>query len=193
MLGHRDDASLGFGFDQDESGTGGRLTSRQRAMRGQADELEFLELPAPEGRKKKELAAEEAALRRSEKARRRKMLAKKHEEEAKNQTIRMLLNTQERPREGEDSKGGSKRTHRLDVAHIRETMQRESTTLSFTEDAVPYTCMPENMTTSAPPPMRLCGVQSCQRPRRYVDATTNTPLCSLQCYKALHMHMVVAP
>ena len=34
-----------------------------------------------------------------------------------------------------------------------------------------------------PKPVVLCGVDGCSNPKKYACSKTNTPLCSLACYK----------
>ena len=40
-----------------------------------------------------------------------------------------------------------------------------------------------------PPPREKCAVPSCTNPYKYRDSKSKLPLCSLQCYKALHEKM----
>eukprot|EP00124_Ichthyophonus_hoferi_P004986 Ihof_evm3s631 gene=Ihof_evmTU3s631 len=132
-----DDADI-FSEPEEKMGTSsGRLTSRQRAMRGQT-ELELVELPQEGRRRGRDIPDEEKAHKRSEKARKRKLVAKKHEEEAKQQTIRQLLNTQDR--QTEDTKF-VKTFHELTEPFIRSISNKTRITIQIPEEALQSTCL----------------------------------------------------
>ncbi|PAV18720.1 hypothetical protein PNOK_0556300 [Pyrrhoderma noxium] len=75
-----------------------RLTQRQAALAGIAEQAEHLVLEETVSKKKKYLNETEAALRREETARKRKNLSVKKLEDEKTETINRLLKKQSRPR-----------------------------------------------------------------------------------------------
>ena len=158
------------------------MTSRQRALHGEAvvGENELLELPMyPE---KSEVESEEVERKRKLKAKKRKQLEEKQAEETKALTIEKLL-----------TKGGSQKTKK-DVLNVKTDKNKTGEGYYRYSDSAlgVFIAYPEGLTfplapvvAKEPPKPVVCSVDGCVNVKKYACSRTKLPVCSLQCYKLL--------
>ncbi|EDW09740.2 INO80 complex subunit B [Drosophila mojavensis] len=162
------------------------MTARQRAMYERTQDTEpalagFVEeliaLPSGYREKEKPQTAEEiqkAAL----KSQKRKQQADERREKDKQKTMERLLKKQE---------NGKQRSAARKLQNQKQTTPL--LTYMNTLDGA-YIIVPpgqefpiQAQTAIKPPPAKLCGVSGCGKRKVYNCSKTNTPLCSLACYK----------
>lgn len=179
------------------------LTTRQRALLSGKDassvSIEFPNgLPPPPPRKQKEKLTEvEQQLKKAEAAERRRLQNEKAARESEAEAIRKILGQDSSRKKREDKikkrqeelaeeRAANART--LPPNTIRCVMGPTGTTVTFSEDmGLPRIF--DTKTLSYPPPREKCAGPSCKNPYKYRDSVTKAPLCSLQCYKAIHEKM----
>ncbi|KAK1398770.1 PAPA-1 domain-containing protein [Heracleum sosnowskyi] len=183
------------------------LTTRQRALVSGKDSsyvaganaIEFPNgLPPPPPRTQKEKLTEvEQQLKKAEAAERRRLQREKAARESEAEAIRKILGQDSSRKKREDKikkrqeelaqeRAANART--LPPNTIRCVMGPTGTTVTFSEDVgLPHIFEPKPC--SYPPPREKCAGPSCSNPYRYRDSKTKVPLCSLQCYKAIHEKM----
>ncbi|KAL2556492.1 HIT zinc finger [Forsythia ovata] len=182
------------------------LTTRQRALLSSKDasasgvsQIEFPDgLPPPPPRKQKEKLSEvEQQTKKAEAAQRRKIQNEKAARELEAEAIRKIL-SQDSSRKKKEEKMKKRREELAQekVANaktlasntIRWTMRSTGTIVTFPQDmALPK--MFDSKPLSYPPPREKCAGPSCTNPYKYRDSKSKLPLCSLQCYKAIHEKM----
>ncbi|KAL8094474.1 uncharacterized protein LOC141692733 [Apium graveolens] len=179
------------------------LTTRQRALLSGKDassvSIEFPNgLPPPPPRKQKEKLTEvEQQLKKAEAAERRKLQNEKAARESEAEAIRKILGQDSSRKKREDkikkrqedlAEERAANAKTLPPNTIRCVMGPTGTTVTFSED-VGLPRIFDTKTCSYPPPREKCAGPSCNNPYKYRDSVTKAPLCSLQCYKAIHEKM----
>ncbi|KAI7748450.1 hypothetical protein M8C21_007608 [Ambrosia artemisiifolia] len=178
------------------------LTSRQRALLSGRDyasaatQIEFPNgLPPAAPRKQKEkLTDVEQQLKKAEAAERRRIQNEKAARESEAEAIRKILGQDSSRKKREDKlKKRQEELAQEKAANakilapntIRTVMGPTGTTVAFAEDiGLPHIFDPRP---SCYPPLReICVGPSCTNPYKYRDSKSKLPLCSLQCYKAVH-------
>jgi INO80 complex subunit B len=185
------------------------LTARQRAMQTSKDVdresapslIEYPEgLTNPLSRKgKNNLSEAERQVKRVEAAHRRKQQVEKTARDIQATAIQRIL--------GQDSTR-KRRENRLEKQRqdieeekkaaelapstnsIRWNLGPSGSIVSFSEDVG----LPSFFSTGPcryPPPREKCAAPTCSNSHKYRDGKSNVPLCSLQCYKAVHTTLPV--
>ncbi|KAK9076537.1 hypothetical protein SSX86_004871 [Deinandra increscens subsp. villosa] len=180
-------------------------TRRQRALLSGKDsssadtQIEFPNgLPPAAPRKKKEQLTElEQQLKKTEAAERRRMQNAKAARESEAEAIRKILGQDSSRKKREDKikkrqeelaqeKAANAKT--LAPSTIRIVIGPTGTTVAFAEDiGLPRIFDPKPC--CYPPSREKCAGPSCPNVYRYRDSKSKLPLCSLQCYKAVHEMM----
>ncbi|CAL5357742.1 hypothetical protein CsSME_00047463 [Camellia sinensis var. sinensis] len=183
------------------------LTNRQRALLSSKDAssasgasiIEFPNglPPAPPRKQKEQLSELEQQLKKAEAAQRRRLQVEKAARESEAEAIRKILGQdssrkkredklKKRREELEQERAASART--LASNTIRWVIGPSSTVVTFSNDmGLPSIFNPKPC--SYPPPRERCAGPSCTNPYKYRDSKSKLPLCSLQCYKAMHEKM----
>ncbi|KAI3977666.1 hypothetical protein MKX01_030889 [Papaver californicum] len=182
------------------------LTSRQRALQSGKDisagpgasMIEFPNglPPAPSRKQKEKLSEVEQQLKKAEAAHRRKTQAEKAARESEAEAIRKILGQDSSRKKKEDKlqkrrdEIAQERTSNSTLSSnmIRWVIGPTGTVVIFpTEIGLPRIF--DSKPCSYPPPRAKCAGPSCTNTYRYRDSKSNLPLCSLQCYKAIHEQM----
>lgn len=180
------------------------LTARQRAMQSSRDVdsevganlIEFPEgLPQTSQRKRKEKLSEvEQQLKKAEAAQRRKMQVEKAASEIQAEAIKKILGQdslrkkrEDKIRKQRDEMAQEKAASAMMLASnsVRWVMGPSGTVVSFSEN----TGLPSIFNSGPcryPPPREKCAGPSCNNTYKYRDSKSKLPLCSLQCYRAIH-------
>ncbi|CAA2967012.1 calponin homology domain-containing DDB_G0272472-like [Olea europaea subsp. europaea] len=179
------------------------LTTRQRALLSKdassesgASQIEFPNglPPAPPRKQKEELSEMEQQLKKAEIALRRKMQNEKAARESEAEAIRKILGQDSSRKKREDKVKKRQEELALEKAAnaqmlasstIRWVMGPTGTTVIFPQD-MGFPKIFESKLCSYPPPREKCAGPSCTNPYKYRDSKSKLPLCSLQCYKAIH-------
>ncbi|ERN02107.1 hypothetical protein AMTRI_Chr02g223570 [Amborella trichopoda] len=179
------------------------LTTRQRALQSGKDSgvaanlIEFPDgLPATQKKKKEKMTEVEQQLKKAEAAQRRRMQVEKANKELEAEAIRKILGQdsnrkkrEDKIRKHQDELAQAKAATAMTLASstIRLVSGPNGTTVSFPEDGLPsiFSSTP----CSYPPPREKCAGPSCTNIYKYRDSKSNLPLCSLQCYRAIHQTM----
>ncbi|CAN6581835.1 unnamed protein product [Malus baccata var. baccata] len=183
------------------------VTTRQRALKtGKnvssslgASVIEFPNglPPAPPKKLKEKPGALEQQIKKAEAAERRRMQVEKATRESEAEAIRKIL--------GQDS---SRKKREDKIKKWQEDMAQERAANAFIlpPDSVRWVIGPsgsvgtfpnemglpaifDSKPCSYPPPREKCAGPYCTNPYRYRDLQSKLPLCSLQCYKAIHEKM----
>ncbi|MCL7037096.1 hypothetical protein MKW94_030254 [Papaver nudicaule] len=182
------------------------LTSRQRALQSGKDisagsGASLIEFPnglppAPSRKQKDKLSEVEQQIKKAEAAHKRKTQAEKAARESEAEAIRKIL--------GQDS---SRKKKEDKLQKRRDEIAQERTSNSaLSSNTVRWVIGPtgtvvifpneiglpnifDSKPCSYPPPRAKCAGPSCTNTYRYRDSKSNLPLCSLQCYKAIHEQM----
>ncbi|VFQ78546.1 unnamed protein product [Cuscuta campestris] len=181
------------------------LTTRQRALLSSKEpsagvnEVEFPNgLPPPPSRKQKEKLTEvEQQLKKTEAAHRRKMQNEKAARESEAEAIRKILGQDSNRKKKEDR--AKKRQEELAqekaAKHqvlasetVRIVMRPTGTVVTFPIE-MGFPPIFESKPCSYPAPREKCAGPSCLNPYKYRDSKSKLPLCSLNCYKAIHSKM----
>ncbi|KAF5801047.1 putative INO80 complex subunit B-like region, Zinc finger, HIT-type, INO80 complex, subunit Ies2 [Helianthus annuus] len=181
------------------------LTSRQRAIRSGRDsasaatQIEFPNgLPPAAPRKQKEkLTDVEQQLKKAEAAERRRIQNEKAARESEAEAIRKILGQDSSRKKREDKlKKRQEELAQEKAANakilapntIRTVIGPTGTTVAFAEDiGLPHIFNPKS--SCYPPRRERCVGPSCTNAYKYRDSKLKLPLCSLQCYKAVHEKM----
>ncbi|CAI9761500.1 unnamed protein product [Fraxinus pennsylvanica] len=184
------------------------LTTRQRALLSKdtpsasgASQIEFPNglPPAPSRKQKEKLSEMEQQLKKAEIAQRRKMQNEKAARESEAEAIRKILGQDSSRKKREDkvkkrleelAQEKVASAHMLASSTIRWVMGPTGTTVTFPQD-MGFPKIFESKLCSYPPPREKCAGPSCTNPYKYRDSKSKLPLCSLQCYKAIHEKMQV--
>ncbi|KAI8531690.1 hypothetical protein RHMOL_Rhmol11G0155500 [Rhododendron molle] len=193
----------------DDLGDGKRemaITTRQRALQSVkhissnsgASVVEFPNGLPPAPRKQKEKLSEvEQQLKKAEVAQRRRMQTEKAARESEAEAIRKIL--------GQDS-SRKKREDKLKQRQEELAQERATNAMTLASNTVRWLLGPtgsvvtfpnemglpsifEPKACSYPPPREKCAGPSCTNAYKYRDSKSKVPLCSLQCYKAIHEKM----
>lgn len=180
------------------------LTTRQRALLSSKDPssvsgasvIEFPNgLPHATHRKQKEKLTEvELQLKKAEAAQRRRLQVEKVARESEAEAIRKILGQDSSRKKREDKI--KKRKEELEQAKaanalmlaastIRWVMGPSGTVVTFPND-MGLPSIFNQKPYSYPCPREKCAGPFCTNPYKYRDSKSNIPLCSLQCYKAVH-------
>ncbi|CAI9767863.1 unnamed protein product [Fraxinus pennsylvanica] len=181
-------------------------TTRQRALLSSKDasssgasKIEFPDgLPLPPPRKQKEiLSVVEQQMKKAEASQRRKIHNEKVARELEAEAIRKILSQDSTRKKREDKM--KKRREELAQEKVANAKTLASNTIRWTMgSAGTIVTFPEDMglpkffdskPLSYPPPHEKCAGPSCTNPYKYRDSKSKLPLCSLQCYKAIHEKM----
>ncbi|ERN02695.1 uncharacterized protein LOC18430816 isoform X1 [Amborella trichopoda] len=184
------------------------LTARQRALQSSkvANPEATTNLMAfPDGlpmtgrrRQKEKLSEVEQQLKKAEAAQRRRMQVEKAAKEIQAEAIRKILGNdpsrekrRDKLRKKQDGKAREKATASRDLESnsVRWVTGPCGTIVSFSEDAGLPSIF-KSTKCSYPPPREKCAVPSCTNDYKYRDSKSNLPLCSLQCYRAVHNEML---
>ncbi|XP_042517871.1 nucleolar protein dao-5-like [Macadamia integrifolia] len=183
------------------------LTTRQRAMQSGKDVtsgtgaslIEFPNglPPAPPRKQKEKLSEVEQQLKKAEAAQRRRMQVEKAARESEAEAIRKILgqDSSRKKREDKNKKrrdelAQEKAANAITLASntVRWIMGPTGTVVTFPKE-VGLPSIFDTKPRSYPPPREKCAGPSCSNTYKYRDSKTNLPLCSLQCYKAIHENM----
>ncbi|RIB14097.1 PAPA-1-like conserved region-domain-containing protein [Gigaspora rosea] len=159
------------------------LTKRQRAKLDDNYDSDLLQLPM-EPMKKKQLTEEEMLLKKSEIARRRKHQSIQRAEQDKMDTINRLLKKQASKKRSKDqdetdsiNKDDNSTNSQTPVAFHYVT-NKDGCTLSVPHDIeipIQFSKGP-----NYPPPIPLCSVSGCTRPKKYRGVNTLKYACSME-------------
>ncbi|CAN1219497.1 hypothetical protein LINPERPRIM_LOCUS1614 [Linum perenne] len=186
------------------------VTTRQRALQtgkdgsstdlgGGGGVIEFPNglPPAPPKKQKEKLTEVEQQLKRAEALQRRRLQVEKAARESEAEAIRKIL--------GQDSsrKKREEKVKKRQEEIAQAMIERAANFLTLASDRVRWVDGPSGTVVtfpeeiglpsifhskpqSYPPPREKCAVPSCTNPYKYRDSKSKLPLCSLQCYKAIH-------
>lgn len=168
---------------------------RDISMSSGANNIEFPNglPPAPPRKQKEKLSEIEHQLKRAEAAQRRRIQNEKAARESEAEAIRKILGQDSsRKRREEKIKKQKEELAQEKAANaavasnvVRWVMSPSGTTVTFPDDiGLPSIFKPKHF--SYPPPREKCAGPSCSNAYKYRDSESNLPLCSLQCYKAIH-------
>ncbi|PQP96113.1 uncharacterized protein Pyn_37867 [Prunus yedoensis var. nudiflora] len=180
------------------------VTTRQRALKTGnnvasslgASPIEFPNglPPAPPRKQKEKLCALEQQIKKAEAAERRRMQVEKAARESEAEAIRKIL--------GQDS-SRKKREDKIKKRQEDLAQERAANAFVLPSDSVRWVMGPsgsvvtfpdemglpaifDSKPCSYPPPREKCAGPYCRNPYKYRDSQSKLPLCSLQCYKAIH-------
>ncbi|XP_057960449.1 uncharacterized protein LOC131152671 isoform X2 [Malania oleifera] len=183
------------------------ITTRQRALQTGKDistglGASLIEFPnglppAPPRKQKEKLSELEQQLKKAEAAQRRRMQVEKAARESEAEAIRKIL--------GQDS-SRKKREDKIKKRQEELAQERAASAMKLSSNTVRWTLGPtgtvvtfpnemglpsifDSKSCSYPPPREKCAGPSCMNPYKYRDSKSKLPLCSLQCYKAIHEKM----
>ncbi|KAL5541959.1 hypothetical protein UlMin_009669 [Ulmus minor] len=154
-------------------------------------------LPSRSRKKKENLSELEQQLKKTEAAQRRRMQSEKAAREAEAEAIRKILGQDSarkkreeklKKRREEISQGKAANSVTLASNTVRWVSGPGGTIVTFSEDiGLPIIFNPPQ--SSYPPPREKCAGPNCTNTYKYRDSKSKLPLCSLQCYKAVHKEM----
>ncbi|KAK3031227.1 hypothetical protein RJ639_036882 [Escallonia herrerae] len=186
------------------------VTTRQRALNTGKDVsssgaslIEFPNglPPAPPRKQKDKLSEVEQQLKKAEAAQRRRMQVEAAARETEAEAIRKIL--------GQDS-SRKKREEKMKKQQEVRVQERSANSITLGSNTVRWVMGPtgtvvtfaadmnlppifEPKPCSYPPPREKCAVPSCTNAYKYRDSKLKLPLCSLQCYKAIHENIQPLP
>ncbi|XP_043719385.1 uncharacterized protein LOC122667209 [Telopea speciosissima] len=188
------------------------LTTRQRALQTGKDVssgtganlIEFPNglPPAPPRKQKEKLSEVEQQLKKAEAAQRRRMQVEKAARESEAEAIRKILGQDSNRKRREDKNkrrrdelAQEKAANAMTLAPstVKWVIGPTGTVVTFPKD-VGLPSIFDTKSSSYPPPREKCAGPSCSNTYKYRDSKSKLPLCSLQCYKAIHetMHSVAS-
>ncbi|THG20996.1 hypothetical protein TEA_029872 [Camellia sinensis var. sinensis] len=146
---------------------------------------------------KDKLSEMEQQLKKAEAAQRRRIQVEKAARESQAEAIRKIL--------GQDS-SRKKREDKMKKRQEDLAQERAASALTLASNTVRWVMGPtgtvvifpnemglptifEPKACSYPPPRERCAGPSCTNPYKYRDSKSKLPLCSLQCYKAIHQKL----
>lgn len=151
-------------------------------------------LPQTTRRKRKEILSEvEQQLKKTEAAQKRKLQLEKAANAAQAEAIKKILGKDsskkkraDKLQKQRDAMAQRKVASDMSLASngVRWVMGPSGTVVTFSEN----TGLPSifNNPCRYPPPREKCAGPFCNNTYKYRDSRTNLPLCSLQCYRAMH-------
>ncbi|XP_010090600.2 uncharacterized protein LOC21384500, partial [Morus notabilis] len=180
------------------------VTTRQRALQIGKDVSSSLGAniieypnglpPAPPRKQKEKLSEVEQQLKKAEAAQRRRMQVEKAARESEAEAIRKILGQDSSRKKREDKI----KKRKEDLAHERATnavliasdsvrwvIGPSGTIVTFPNEMGLPTIF-DSKPCSYPAPREKCAGPYCTNPYKYRDSESKLPLCSLQCYKAIH-------
>lgn len=176
------------------------LTTRQRALLSSKDssasQIEFPNglPPAPPRKQKEKLTDVEQQLKKAEAAQKRRMQNEKAARESEAEAIRKILGQDSNRKKREDkmkkrqeelAQEKAAKEQMLAKSTVRVVMGPTGTVVTFPEDmGLPQIF--DSKPSSYPPPRERCAGPCCVNPYKYRDSKTKLPLCSLECFKAIH-------
>ncbi|XP_062002873.1 uncharacterized protein LOC133720538 [Rosa rugosa] len=152
--------------------------------------------PAPPRKQKDEFCAVEQQLKKVEAAQRRRMQVEKAARESEAEAIRKILGQDSSRKKKEDKI----KKRQEDLAQeraansmlpsdsVRWVMGPSGSIVTF-PDTIGLPTIFDPKPCSYPPPREKCAGPYCTNPYKYRDSQSKLPLCSLQCYKAVHENM----
>ncbi|KAH6820124.1 hypothetical protein C2S53_015927 [Perilla frutescens var. hirtella] len=150
--------------------------------------------PAPPRKPKEQLTEVEQQLKRAEAAQRRRIQNEKAARESEAEAIRKILGQEssrkrreEKIKKRQEELAQERNANAATVAPnaVRWVMGPSGTVVTFPDElGLPSIFEPKSC--SYPPPREKCAGPSCTNVYKYRDSKSKLPLCSLQCYKALH-------
>lgn len=180
------------------------VTTRQRALQTGKDVSSSLGAnliefpnglpPAPPRRQKEKLTEVEQQLKKAEAAQRRRLQVEKAARESEEEAIRKILGQDSSRKKREDKikkrkedLAQEKAANAMILASdtVRWVMGPSGTIVTFPNEMGLPTIF-DSKPRSYPPPREKCAGPSCTNPYKYRDSESKLPLCSLQCYKAIH-------
>eukprot|EP00271_Cylindrocystis_brebissonii_P008963 TRINITY_DN23529_c0_g1_i1.p1 TRINITY_DN23529_c0_g1~~TRINITY_DN23529_c0_g1_i1.p1 ORF type:complete len:720 (+),score=137.03 TRINITY_DN23529_c0_g1_i1:232-2160(+) len=194
----------GYGQGKRKGGTAPLTMRQQRMQRGSSglDADAFVEFPEglieTKSRKtSKEDTEAERLLKREEAARKRKLQVEKAARESQAAAIKKLLG-QDSTRKRREEKLRQVQAKTLEEKEANEKSAPSNTirfvervsgqTVSWAADcSLPPMFAPGTPGRVAPPPRALCAGPGCANPHRFRDRLSGQPLCSLICYRHLHL------
>ncbi|KAF4392514.1 hypothetical protein G4B88_005473 [Cannabis sativa] len=180
------------------------VTTRQRALQTGKDVSSSLDAnliefpnglpPAPPRKQKEKLTDVEQQLKKAEAAQRRRMQVEKAARESEAEAIRKIL--------GQDS-SRKKKEDKIKKRQEDRAQERAANSMIIASDSVRWVLGPSGTVVTFPnemglptifnskpcnypPPREKCAGPSCTNSYKYRDSESKLPLCSLQCYKAVH-------
>ncbi|CAH9082584.1 unnamed protein product [Cuscuta epithymum] len=181
------------------------LTTRQRALLSGKEpsagvsQVEFPNgLPPPPSRKQKEKLTEvEQQLKKTEAAHRRRMQNEKAARESEAEAIRKILGQDSNRKKKEDKVKKRQEELAQEKAAKHQVLASETVRIVMKPTGTIVTFPMEmglpplfgSKPCSYPPPREKCAGPSCLNPYKYRDSKSKLPLCSLNCYKAIHSQM----
>ncbi|KAF4358906.1 hypothetical protein F8388_012923 [Cannabis sativa] len=179
-------------------------TTRTRAMQQGQEVLNGLSassidvsnyLVSSKSRRKKDKPSElEQQLKKAEAAQKRRMQSEKAAREAEAEAIKKILGQDSGRRKREEKmkkhrdewlQGKAANALTLSSNTVRWVNNPSGSIVTFSDDiGLPSLFNPVQC--SYPPPRERCAGPNCTNTYKYRDSKSNLPLCSLQCYKALH-------
>ncbi|KAM0988119.1 hypothetical protein ACFX13_012337 [Malus domestica] len=180
------------------------LTTRNRTLQPGKDILPgsgFLDiasdlLSVPCKSKKDKMSEVERQLKKAEAAQRRKVKLENAAREAEAGAIRRILGQDSKKKKEEKlkqqrdelNKGRTGCPVTLAPNTVRWVVGPNGTTVTFSDDiGLPSIFSP--VPCSYPPPREKCAGPNCTNAYKYRDSKSKLPLCSLQCYRAIHEKM----
>ncbi|XP_077240774.1 uncharacterized protein LOC143881543 [Tasmannia lanceolata] len=177
------------------------LTTRQRALQSAKDvsagtNSSLIEFPnglppAPPRKQKEKLSEVEQQLKKAEAAQRRRMQVEKAARESEAEAIRKIRGIDSSGNKREDKL--RKRLGQLAQEKAATAKALASTTVRWvmgpTGTVVTFPKLPsifDSNHCSYPPPREKCAGPLCTNAYKYRDSKSKLPLCSLQCYRAVH-------
>ncbi|KAL5565898.1 hypothetical protein UlMin_029062 [Ulmus minor] len=183
------------------------VTTRQRALQTGKDVYSSLGAsliefpnglpPAPPRKQKEKLSEVEQQLKKAEAAQRRRMQVEKAARESEAEAIRKILGQDSSRKKREDKikkrqedRAQERAANAMILAPdtVRWVMGPSGTTVTFPNE-MGFPAIFDSKPCSYPPPREKCAGPSCTNPYKYRDSQSKLPLCSLQCYKAIHEKM----
>ncbi|XP_051146847.1 uncharacterized protein LOC127262270 isoform X2 [Andrographis paniculata] len=150
--------------------------------------------PAPPRKPKEQLTEVEQQLKRAEAAQRRRIQNEKAARESEAEAIRKILGQDStrkrreekiRKRQEELAQERNANLGSIPSTVVRWVMGPSGTVVTFPSE-VGLPSIFEAKPCSYPPPREKCAGPSCTNAYKYRDSKSKLPLCSLQCYKAVH-------
>ncbi|PON64969.1 INO80 complex, subunit Ies [Parasponia andersonii] len=148
-------------------------------------------------RKTEKLSELEQQSKKAEAAQRRRLQSEKAAREAEAEAIRKILGQdsgrkkrEEKMKKQRDELIQGRAANALTLASntVRWVNNPTGTIVTFSEDiGLPSLFSPA--LSSYPPPREKCAGPNCTNAYKYRDSKSNLPLCSLQCYKAIHNNL----
>ncbi|KAG8369079.1 hypothetical protein BUALT_Bualt15G0112900 [Buddleja alternifolia] len=150
--------------------------------------------PAPPRKPKEQLTEVQQQLKRAEAAQRRKIQNEKAARESEAEAIRKILGQDSsrkrreekfKKRQEELAQERSVNSARVAPDVVRWVIGPSGTVVTF-PDEIGLPTIFEPKPSRYPSPREECAGPSCTNAYKYRDSKSNLPLCSLQCYKAIH-------